>query len=174
MVVTDPTYETRAARRARLARESAQRSREWRQKQREQLVPDTRATAAGIAEAVQFLALKNSTVQNSLPGASGASMTVKQIVTAASLCLRRQGYGYLAAQRRVIAMLQPTTDHCGPCSVPTKDHVPGPAALHPPRFAKSWSRLEINAMRRIMSVGQAETVYDVLAAETLNVLRDVE
>lgn len=173
-MITDPQKESRAAFRARMGRESAARSRAWRARQREQLVPDSRAAAGAIAEAVSFLVQRNlKNIQSLLPGASGPSMTIAEIVDAASICLRRDGYHFTASRRRVVEMLQPRSAHNSGAHVPTTAAVPGPAVLIPPRGADRWTAAELQAIRRVMNVGHAATIYDAIAADG-RVLRDTE
>lgn len=156
MTILDPRHETQRQRDARLSREAARRSREWRQRQRMQRAPDSRATHSAVAEAIAFLAYRGAstaTARNFLPGADGGIFSLREVVLVATISLRRDGYGLRSSFKRVTAALDPRSDHDSPVRVPSRRPVEGPAIMIPPRLAEKWTDEELRLMRQFMTIG---------------------
>lgn len=156
MTILDPDHETARQRDARLSREAARRSREWRDRQRKERAPDSRATAAAVAEAVALFALagaSTATARDFLPDAAGPTMSLRAIAAAAAIILRRQGYSFNASCLRVRKILEPRSDHDSPVHVPSRRAIEGPALMLPPRGADRWTDAELKLMRTFMKIG---------------------
>jgi len=160
-MLTDPTHETNAARTARLKREAARRTREWRQRRRAARVPEARAVADALAEGAQFLALSQLRSGNAEP-----SISVRLLVDVAVACLRRQGYDLRISRLRVVESFSPDPWHESHRYVPTLQPAAGPFDLHPPRFADQWTPGEIAMLRKFMTIGTSPNVYDAIASHS--------
>lgn len=135
--------ETAYARLSREKRQSAARSRQYRQKLREEGKPSSREVDEALAEALAFV------IRYAVPVGNDAYVNVRDIHKAARLILKREGKRHDHATFAVAERLSPRYEHTNRGWMPSTKTVSA-EHMRPPKFSGKWSDRDLADLVKII------------------------